>query len=34
MSGNREARVKENMALDLDVFKGERLIASNEDSFF
>lgn len=34
ISGNLDALVNENMALDFDVFMGERLIASNEDSFF
>lgn len=34
ISGNLEALVNENMALDGEVFKGERLIASNEDCLF
>lgn len=34
ISGNLDALVNENMALDFDVFMGERLIASNEDNFF
>ena len=34
ISGNLDALVNENIALDLDVFRGERLIASNEDNFF